>query len=212
MKNNEGVKTMFKNIFTNLCNKNNVSPTAVCIAIGLSNAAYSNWDENSVPRKTTLLKIANYFNVSVEYLLGEEKEKPSDKPKALRVPVYGEIAAGIPIDAIEDIIDYEELPVSWTSKGKFIALKIKGDSMSPRICDEDIVIIRLQEDIENGEIAAIYIGSDCNATCKRVKKTADGISLISLNPAYPPMFFTYPEVRDLPIKILGKVVELRGKF
>ena len=63
---------MFKEIFDKLCAKKGVAPTVVCKTIGLSNAAYSCWDENSVPRKTTLIKIAEYFNVSVNYLLGKE--------------------------------------------------------------------------------------------------------------------------------------------
>lgn len=64
---------MFKKIFIKLCNKNNVAPTVVCQEIGLSNAAFSKWDDNSIPRKTTLQKIADYFGVSVEYLLGTEE-------------------------------------------------------------------------------------------------------------------------------------------
>ena len=64
---------MFKKIFIELCNKKNIAPTTVCLHIGLSNAAFSQWDDTSVPRKSTLYKIADYFGVSVDYLLGKEE-------------------------------------------------------------------------------------------------------------------------------------------
>ena len=70
---------MFKEKFTRLCNERNVAPSAVCIKLGLSNAAYSLWNEKSIPRESTLIKIADYFGVTVEYLKGEEKEKTPTK-------------------------------------------------------------------------------------------------------------------------------------
>ena len=77
---------MFKKIFINLCNEKGVAPTQVLKTIGLDTSTFSRWDEKSIPRATTLQKIANYFNVNVEYLEGKEKEKPSDEPKAEIVP------------------------------------------------------------------------------------------------------------------------------
>lgn len=75
---------MFKQIFIDLCNKKGVAPTVVCQEIGLSNAAFSKWDDDSVPRKTTLLKLANYFNVPVDYLLGKNSS-PNHNGNLLRM-------------------------------------------------------------------------------------------------------------------------------
>ena len=83
---------MFKNIFVRLCNERNVAPTTVCKAVGLSNAAFTGWDENSVPRQATLMKIADYFGVTVDYLLGkEQKEKPADEADldSVKVALFG---------------------------------------------------------------------------------------------------------------------------
>ena len=133
------------------------------------------------------------------------------KDKGVRIPVLGRVAAGIPIEAIEEVIDWEEIPEEMAAHGEFFGLKIKGDSMEPRVQSGDIVIVRQQPDAESGEIVIATVNGD-SATCKRLKKYEDGIGLISNNLAYPPMFFSKEEVQTLPVVIIGKVVELRGKF
>ena len=95
--------------------------------------------------------------------------------------------------------------------GEHFGLKITGHSMEPRICDGDVVIVRRQDTCDNGNIAIVLINGD-EATCKRVKVSDHGISLISTNPEYEPLFYTKHEVEALPVRILGVVVELRGKF
>ena len=97
------------------------------------------------------------------------------------------------------------------SKGKYIALKIKGDSMMPSIIDGDIAIIRLQEVADTGDIVIAMINGE-DSTCKKLKKDLKGIWLMPLNPAYEPMYFTNDEVAELPVKILGVVVETRRTF
>lgn len=113
------------------------------------------------------------------------------------VPVLGEVAAGQPIFVQENYIDYEFIPKDWTKSGDYFGLKIKGDSMSPRISEGDTVIVTI-----NGD----------EATCKRLMKYADGISLISFNPAYEPMTFSNKEIEEKPVRIIGKVIENRSKF
>ncbi|MBR5948181.1 MAG: hypothetical protein IKZ82_05980 [Clostridia bacterium] len=95
--------------------------------------------------------------------------------------------------------------------GEYVGLKIKGRSMEPRICDGDVVIVRRQPDCNNGSIAIVLMNGD-EATCKRVKMTEHGISLIPSNPEFEPLFYTNKEVAELPVQIFGVVVELRGKF
>lgn len=124
----------------------------------------------------------------------------------------GRVVAGIPIDAIEEIIDYEEIPKEMAATGDFFALKVKGASMEPRILEGDVVIVRKQDDVESGDIAIILINGN-DATVKRVKKQKDGITLIANNiSVYEPHYYSNDEITQLPVRILGKVVELRGKL
>lgn len=131
--------------------------------------------------------------------------------KGVSVKVLGRVAAGIPIEAITDIIDMEEITEDLAKTGEFFGLQIKGDSMEPKISEGDIVIVRQQNDAENGEIVIATVNGD-EATCKRLRKYRDGIELISNNPSYEPMFFSNEEIEKKPVKIIGRVVELRAKF
>lgn len=121
------------------------------------------------------------------------------------------MAAGIPIEAIEDIIDTEEITEEMAKTGSFFGLQIHGDSMEPRMCEGDVVIVRQQDDAESGDVVIAMVNGN-DATCKRLRKYRDGIELISNNPSYEPMFFSKEEIENKPVKIIGKVVELRGKF
>ena len=131
--------------------------------------------------------------------------------RGLKIPVLGEVAAGTPIWAEENYIGYEEISEELSKSGDYFGLKIKGDSMSPRISEGDTVIIKQQDDAESGDIVIVLINGD-SATCKRLMKYKDGISLISLNPAYEPMIFSNQEIKEKPIRIIGKVVENRQKY
>ena len=152
--------------------------------------------------------LAKALRTTTAAILGTE-EAQSAAP--VRIPVLGRIAAGIPLEAVEEVLDYEEIPAALASKGEYFALQIRGDSMEPRICQGDVIILRRQPDVESGQIAAVLVNGG-NAACKKVVKQPNGISLVSLNPAYPPMFYTNEEIASLPVTILGKMVELRAKF
>lgn len=136
---------------------------------------------------------------------------PPNKQKAIVIPVLGRVAAGIPVEAVEEIIDNEEITEEMSRTGTFFGLKIHGDSMIPNICDGDIVIVRQQNDAESGDIVVATVnGTD--ATCKRLRKYKSGIELIANNPSYEPLDFSNQEIEEKSVKILGKVVELRRKF
>lgn len=158
--------------------------------------------------------LAKIFRVSPIYLMGwdeKEEEMPKAKVKGVKIPVLGRVAAGIPIEMIEDVLDYEEITEDMAKHGEYFALKIQGDSMSPRIWNNDVVIVKQQDDAENGDIVIAAINGD-DAVCKRLQKYSDGIALVSLNPQYEPIYLKKDEVDGKPVRILGKVVELRGKF
>lgn len=158
------------------------------------------------PDFDTLRRIADALDTDLDFLLGGSSSPRSSRGK--RIPVFGSVAAGIPIEAITDVEDYEEISEDMAKSGEFVALRIKGNSMEPILLPGDTVIVKVQNTIESGEIAVVLVGGD-EATCKKVQKTPEGVILISMNPVYEPMFFTNEMIESLPVLIFGKVVEMR---
>lgn len=170
----------------------------------------------SEPPLKKLKELALLFNVDINDLANKDIEMPKSinttlKPKGITIKVLGRVAAGIPIEAVEDIIDTEEISEELAHTGEFFGLQIHGDSMEPRIYDGDVVIVRRQDDAESGEIVIAMVNGD-DAVCKRLSKYAGGISLVSLNSKYDPLIFTNEDILNKPVRIIGKVVELRGKL
>lgn len=196
------------------------SQAALAKKIGVSKSSVNMYERNErEPGIETLEAIADTFNVDLDYLLGKSDIKNKfpitdivntvlDK---VQVPVLGSVPAGIPIEAIQDILDYEEISGELARSGEFIALRIKGDSMEPKFSEGDVVIIRRQEQVENGEIAIVMINGN-DATVKKFYKTDAGVTLIGTNPSFTPLTFTPEQVETLPVRVIGKVVELRAKF
>lgn len=207
----KGVINLFSENLKRLRNISKISQKKLSEQLYVSQQTIAKWEtDKSTPNPEMLNNIASYFNVSVDFLLGREDLTISNI-KGIKVPVYGSVAAGIPIEAIQDIIDYEEVDKETAKKGELFGLKIKGQSMEPRICDGDVVIVLRQDFIEDGQTGIIMVNGD-EATCKKVKFSEAGITLISNNPAYEPMFYTKEEIETLPVRVLGKVIELRGKL
>lgn len=154
---------------------------------------------------------AQALGTTPAYLMGWIEEDNNKETNALKIPVLGNVAAGIPISAVEDILDYEEVPNSWQSQGEFFALRIKGDSMENDINDGDTVIVKQQSDANSGDTVIALVNGD-DATCKRLQKLDNGIMLVSNNSKYPPMYFSNEEIITKPVVIIGKVIELRRKF
>jgi hypothetical protein len=180
-------------------------------AIGVSNTTINNYVKGyNTPRMDKIDKICNYLNIERSNLL-EDKEENNNTSHGIKIPVLGTVAAGIPISAVEDILDYEEIPQSWQNQGEFFGLKIKGDSMEPRMESGDVVIVKQQSDANSGDTVIVLVNGD-DATCKRLEKTDNGIMLVSTNPKYPPMFYSLEDIQTKPVVILGKVVELRQKY
>lgn len=174
--------------------------------------------ENSqtTPKIDVAIKYANKLNISVDALIDNTKSELDlfvKKKSTIHclVPVLGKVAAGIPMDAVEYIVDYEEISEEMARKGEYFGLQIKGDSMEPKFSEGDVVIVRKQTTIQSGEIAIVLINGD-EATIKKVVLFDGGISLVPTNQAYEVKTFTNEQIEKLPVQILGKVVELRAKF
>lgn len=197
---------MFKDELKRLREQRGLSQAKLAELLNLSASTIGMYETGErEPRNIeTLELIADFFNVNLDRLT-----KGSLSPT--KIPVLGSVVAGIPLEAITDIVDYEEISPSMASTGEFFALRVKGDSMLPRFTEGDIVIVRKQEDIDSGDIAIMLVNGD-EATIKKVQKFENGINLIPSNPAYDVMTFTKKEIISLPVVCLGKVVELRAKF
>lgn len=171
--------------------------------LGLQKSAIAKYENGRVEniKRSVLKKMSELFDCSPSYLMG--------LTDPTRIPVYGRVNAGIPAEAIENIIDWEDIPSNWD--GEYAALKVKGDSMSPRIQEGDVLICQLTSDADSGDIVVALINGQ-DATVKKLIKKADGIVLQPLNPAYEPLFFSLEEQSTTPVVIWGKVVENRQKF
>ena len=193
----------------------NLRQTDLCQRTGITKGAMSSYISGRyVPKQNNIYLIAKALNVSEAWLMGSNVpiERTLDKCNCkTRIPVLGSVPAGIPIEAIQDIVDYEEIDADTAAKGEYFALKIKGDSMEPRICEGDVVIVRKQDDVESGDIAIVMVNGN-DATIKRLLKYQDGIRLMPSNPSYDPIYFTNQEIENKPVRIIGKVVENRQKY
>lgn len=180
----------------------------VAKVIGITQNGYSYWENGKAKiDKDQLIKLAEIFEVTTDYLLGVSPKESV----GIKIPVLGDVAAGIPIEAITDIVDYEEIDAAMASSGEHFGLRIKGASMEPRMMDGDVVIVRKQDTAENGDTVVVLVNGD-SATVKKIKYGQDGISLIPTNPAYDVQFYSAQDVERLPVRVIGKVVELRAKY
>lgn len=210
MENKDYSKVIAKNL-KKLAYKRGKTQADMAKDLGVNNQTISTWmNGQHVPRIDKIEVLCRYFGVSKEELL-EDEHDIYHAPKH-KIPVLGRVAAGIPLPAITDITDYEEMPYDKIRGGTdFYALEIHGDSMEPRMQDKDRVIFRVQDDAESGDIVIAMVNGD-EATCKKLRKHPHGIDLIPLNPKYEPMYFSNEQIVSLPVRIIGKVVELRARF
>ena len=201
---------MFKKIFTELCNGRGEAPSAVCERVGLSNSAYSKWDETSVPRTATLYRIAEYFNVSVAYLKGEEDTIPADTTgfavedmlNLRRVPIYETVSAGLGATADDRPTEY--IPLCFDSAyeaDNTICIRVKGDSMAPIINNGDIVHVLKQDVVERGMMAVVLV--DDEGFVKYLDYGTGWIELVSQNQMYRTMRFEGADTER--VRVVGVV-------
>lgn len=188
--------------------KYDITRNALCEHLGVSYMTVSDWlNAKKYPRIDKIEKMAQLFHVPKSSLV----EGPQKKPEAFKVPVLGSVPAGIPISAVQEILDWEEISEDMARRGEYFALRIRGTSMEPRFREGDVIIVRQQETVENGEIAVVMVNGE-DATVKRFFRSDAGITLTGTNPAFSPLTYTPDQVETLPVRIIGKVVELRAKF
>lgn len=197
---------MFKDKLAELRKARGLTQQELAKYTGLNRTRISNYELGiREPNFETQELLADFFNVTLDCLMDRENSSNNI------IPVFGRIVAGIPLEAVEEIIDYEEIPQSMAKNGEYFALQIKGNSMEPKFSEGDVVIVRKQEDVDNGDIAIVLVNGN-DATVKKIKKFVGGINLIPTNSEYEVITYTADEIEKLPVLIIGKVVELRAKF
>ena len=182
--------------------------------IGVAKSTIQRYENGkiSTPKLPVVHAIASALDVNPSWLVGKSPNMYEpvnvNRSSAVRIPVLGSVPAGIPLEAIEDVIDYEEIPSAMASKGDYFALKINGHSMEPQIMDGDVVIVLKTDDVDSGDIAIVMVNGD-DATCKKILKQDTGVQLVPINPDFDPLFFTNKEIASKPVRIIGRVSEIR---
>ena len=199
--------------------KKGISQTELAEKIGVDQSTISLWEKGMDTTVDNAIKVAEVLNVSIPDFLGKDlkfdnAETIDVNSDIIKIPVYGTIKAGIPIESQTDIIDYVDIPRSWTKGGKeFYGLKVSGDSMFPKYQDEDIVIFEKTNDttLYNGKDCAVMINGT-ESTFKKVLINDQGIVLQAYNMAYGIKMFSKEDVINKPIKIVGVAREKRTKI
>ena len=213
----------FKLVLKELRKDNDMTQEELAKKLSVAKSTVSMYENgNRFPDKETIEAIADLFNVDIDYLYGRTATTTKYMPDAkflnnkilygVSVPILSTVVAGMPVDAYEDVLGYEEITRELAATGEFFCLKIKGTSMSPNIQEGDIVVVRQQPDVDSGDIAVVKINGD-EATIKKILKQSEGITLIAFNTAvYEPHFYSNEQIEQLPVSIAGKVVEMKRSF
>lgn len=207
-------KAIFSENLNSYIAKSEKTQLEIAKSIGVSPQTFNTWCKGiAIPRMGKVQALADYFNINKSDLIEDKKLNIDTVPieSGYTIPVLGRVAAGYGKEAVEEVIGQIEISPALAAKGDYFGLLIKGDSMIPTLYDGDTVIVQRVDDAESGDLViALVNGHD--ATCKRLQKYAEGIALIPQNPVYEPMRFTESEIDTTPVKILGKIIEMRRKF
>lgn len=160
------------------------------------------------PSMDLWIKMSELFDADIEYIAGESnirrKQNVNFKNGKKLLPVLGTVKAGYNYLAEENIIDYIEPHMNISNSEDYFGLVVKGDSMAPLFDEGDYVVVHKQDDFESNKVCIVLINGD-EATIKKVIKTNDGIELHCFNPYYPSRKYSFKEMQDLKIKIIGVV-------
>lgn len=191
----------------------NIKPIELSEKTGIDKSKISSYMSGRYKAKQDgVYLLAQALNVSEVWLMGYDvpmESIPIKKIDKIKIPVLGKVKAGYNYLAQENIIGYESID-NVSDPENYYALQVTGDSMEPLFSDGDIAIVHKQDDFDSGNTCIILVNGD-EATVKKVVKMDDGIDLIAMNPYYPVRHFTKNEMNEIPVKIIGKVVEARKR-
>lgn len=220
----------FANRLTKAIQIRNMKPIELAEKSGIDKAKISSYMSGRYKAKQdTLYLLAITLDVSPVWLMGYdvsmERKKDNNKDilnkigaiplsgeNMVKIPILGTVKAGYDYLAEENIVGTIKVNMDLIKDGsEYFALKVKGDSMQPVLYEDDIVIIKKQNDCEDGQIAVVLIDGE-EGTIKKVKKSSTGIWLQPFNTNYEPLVYTNDEVEDIPVKIIGVVKQLQREF
>lgn len=215
----ESEEPSFYNKVDLLCRERGISISRigeVIPGLNVTGGSVSGWKKGAVPRNDKIRAIADYFDVTVDYLMGTEEEDgiPAERPnsspygyKSGKLPVIGVASAGKGVFAEQDIIEWMEAPADCCNEEHFW-VRIVGASMEPDIFNGDYVLIRRQEELDNGNIGLFVIADE--GFCKRYRHEEGVTELLSSNPSFPPMRFV--NGRQNIVRIIGRVIRLNRQL
>lgn len=207
-----GNKEIFAKNLQYYMSLNKKSRNDVCRDLEIPYSTFTDWyNANIYPRIDKIQLLANYFGIQKSDLVESKSNDQIIQSNSALVFVYGTIPAGIPMECIEDIMDTEEISADMLRGGKqYFGLRVKSNSMEPEYLEGDTLILEKVDDCESGDDCVVMVNGN-DGTFKRVFKNENGIILQPLNPSYSPMVYTNEQIENLPIRILGVVVEFRRK-
>lgn len=179
-------------------------------------SSISDWERGkSTPNVGTLQKIADMHNITITELMEKDVTVPDYERENIRIvgrlvkiPMLGTISCGDPITASENINEYVERSADDLPGGELFYLRAKGESMSPLIPHNSKVLCRVQPDVENGEIAAVLVNGDEEATLKRVRKMKNSVLLEPINDDFEPILLD----EETGGRIIGRAIEMTTEF
>ena len=208
-----GNKEIFAKNLNYYMNINKKNRSDVCRDLDIPYSTFTDWcNANIYPRIDKIEMLANYFDIKKSDLVENKEKLDMIGNPVTSIPILGTVKAGYDYLAQENWVGTIDVETSLVGNGKdYFALKVHGNSMSPALIEDDIVIIKKQNDFENGDIVVAIINGD-EATIKKGKKSDSSILLQPLNTAYEPLIFTYDEIKTIPVEIVGIVKQLKREF
>ena len=230
-------KIMSKNLHYYL-NRSNTDINTFCEDLGIDVGVFDSWlMGRTYPNPDMIVRMADHLGVpyirlkdkyaaDIEKIFDDARDtyeniKAYDvtqvystyKTKQRKIPLLGKVAAGVPIYADDHVEGHEFIDSKYRDDGfEYFALRVSGHSMEPTIQDGDIVVVRQQDTVDSGQIAIVLVDGE-DATAKEVRLDKSGITLVGHNiSVYTPKFYTNEQIADLPVKIIGLVIEVRHKL
>lgn len=203
----------FQNRLQKAINIRNIKPVELHEKTGISESLISKYlSGNAIARQKKLSLLSDALSISPVWLMGYDvpiESIPIKNIEKAKIPVLGTVKAGYNYLAQENIVGYESIN-NVSNPEEYYALQVTGDSMEPLFSDGDIAIVHKQDDFESGNTCIVLINGN-EATVKKVVRMEDGIDLIAMNPYYPIRHLSKEDMKEIPVKIIGKVIEARKR-
>lgn len=215
------MKDTFSNRLEKAMNLRNIKQVELCEKTGISSSLVNKYLKGKAfARQDKIYILSKVLDVNEAWLMGYDVDinripdelrgiTPLSDLQQIKIPVLGTVKAGYDYLAQENIIGYEKFD-NVRDIENYYALQVTGDSMEPLFSNGDIAIVHKQDDFESGNTCIVLINGD-EATVKKVVRMEDGIDLIAMNPYYPVRHFSSEDMKEIPVKIIGKVVEARKR-